>query len=122
MATPDHIDEIFEAPQVTVDVAGDYVHLTILSRHGEVILDYQMSADEADALAGKLLDAVAVIDNRNAAAAATFKADFDAALAAVTETVPNPTFRQATPADVSTWADPLPPPSTGSLPAYTASA
>jgi hypothetical protein len=124
MATPDSImiTQGFNKVRATVEVRGDWVFVDMVTRFGEPLLSLHLSADEADALAGKLLDAVAVIDNRNAAVTGASEADFDAALAAVTETVPNPTFSQATPADVSTWADPLPPPSTGSVPAYTASA
>lgn len=66
MATPDSVTQNFHNPQVTVEVAGDYVHMTLVSRFGEPILMLRMSADEADAVAEQLVDAVAVIDTRNA--------------------------------------------------------
>lgn len=69
MATPDRVVQYFNSMQEIVEVHGDYVRLTHATRHGEPIFFCQMSADEADALADKLLDAVAAIDNRNAEAA-----------------------------------------------------
>lgn len=93
MATPDCINEIFEDTQAEVEVRGDYVYLTILSRFDEVILDVQLSADEADDLAAKLLDAVVVIDTRNVAPIST--KDIDAAIASLLGTAPNPGFTPA---------------------------
>lgn len=93
MATPDHIDEIFEDTTEQVEVRGDYVHLTILSRFGEVILDCQMSADEAATLSYELACAAGTIDARNDPTPEQIADDWrDVADRAE---VPNPTFSEA---------------------------
>ena len=98
MATPNStlISQEFTKVRATVEVRGDWVFVDMVTRFGEPLLSLHLSADEADALAGNLLDAVAVIDNRNAGPASG-EATFDAALP---QDVPNPTFRQVVPGSV----------------------
>ena len=112
MATPDSImsNQGFNKVRATVEVRGDWVFVDMVTRFGEPLLSLHLSADEADALAGKLLDAVAAIDLRDtsafydavdsagdAFAAGSTEATFDAALP---QDVPNPTFRQVVPGSV----------------------
>jgi hypothetical protein len=64
MATPDSVTEHFEDTTETVEVRGDFVVLTIETRFGEPLLEDSMSADEALALAGRLIAAVVTIARR----------------------------------------------------------